>query len=183
MNFEYQASVIVPVYNVEQYLRICLDSLVDQTIDKSKMEVLVINDGSPDNSWDICLEYSEKYDFIKIFSKENEGLSATRNFGIKHAKGKYLFFLDSDDYFTPDTVKKVTDFFDTVYDEVDLVAYNEVRYKEDKILKPHFRFKMLDHEGVYDLYEYPYLTQTRVNVCVKNLGENNVLFNTTPGFK
>ena len=183
MNFDYQASVIVPVYNVEQYLRICLDSLVDQTIDKSKMEVLVINDGSPDNSWDICLEYSEKYDFIKIFSKENEGLSATRNFGIKHAKGKYLFFLDSDDYFTPDTVKKVTDFFDTVYDEVDLVAYNEVRYKEDKILKPHFRFKMLDHEGVYDLYEYPYQTQTRGNVCVKNLGENNVLFNTTPGFK
>lgn len=57
------------------------------------MEVLVINDGSPDNSWDICLEYSKKYDFIKIFSKENEGLSATRNFGIKHAKGKYLFSL------------------------------------------------------------------------------------------
>lgn len=110
MNFEYQASVIVPVYNVEQYLRICLDSLVNQTIDKSKMEVLVINDGSPDNSWDICLEYSKKYDFIKIFSKENEGLSATRNFGIKQAKGKYLFFLDSDDYFTPETVKKVTDF-------------------------------------------------------------------------
>ena len=183
MNFEYQASVIVPVYNVEQYLRICLDSLVNQTIDKSKMEVLVINDGSPDNSWDICLEYSKKYDFIKIFSKENEGLSATRNFGIKHAKGKYLFFLDSDDYFTPETVKKVTDFFDKVYDEVDLVSYNEVRYKEDEILKPHYRFKMLDHEGVYDLEEYPYLAQTRVNVCVKNIGEDNILFNTTPGFK
>lgn len=183
MDFEYQASVIVPVYNVEQYLRICLDSLVNQTIDKKRMEVLVINDGSPDNSWDICREYSEKYDFIKIFSKENEGLSATRNFGIKHAKGKYMFFLDSDDYFTPETVKKVTDFFDKVYDEVDLVTYNETRYRDDVILKPHFRFKMLDHKGVYDLNEYPYLTQTRVNVCVKNMGEKNVLFNTTPGFK
>ena len=116
MDSEYQASVIVPVYNVEQYLGICLDSLVNQTMDKSKMEVLVINDGSPDNSWDICLEYSKKYDFIKIFSKENEGLSATRNFGIKHAKGKYLFFLDSDDYFTPETVKKVTRFFFFLYD-------------------------------------------------------------------
>lgn len=183
MNFEYQASVIVPVYNVEDYLSICLDSLVNQTIDKSRMEVLVINDGSPDNSWDICLEYSKKYDFIKIFSKENEGLSATRNFGIKHAKGKYLFFLDSDDYFTPETVKSVTDFFDTVYDEVDMVAYNEVRYRGDEILKPHFRFKMLDHKGVYDLTKDIYLTQTRVNICVKNIGENNVLFNTTPGFK
>lgn len=184
MGFEYQASVIVPVYNVEDYLEICLDSLAAQTIDKSRMEVLVINDGSPDNSWDICLKYSEKYDFIKIFSKENEGLSATRNFGINHAKGKYLFFLDSDDYFKPETVKSVTDFFDTVYDEVDMVAYYEDRYKGEKILKPHFRFKTLDHEGVYDLEEYPYLTQTRVNVCVKNLGEGkNVLFNTTPGFK
>lgn len=183
MNFEYQASVIVPVYNVEQYLATCLDSLVNQTIDKSKLEILVINDGSPDNSWDICLEYSKKYDFIKIFSKENEGLSATRNFGIKHAKGKYMFFLDSDDYFTPETVKAVTDFFDTVYDEVDMVAYNEQRFKGDQILSPHFRFKTLTKQGVYDLYEYPFLTQTRVNVCVKNLGENNVLFNTTPGFK
>lgn len=183
MNFEYQASVIVPVYNVEAYLAICLDSLVNQTMDKSKMEVLVINDGSPDNSWDICLDYSKKYDFIKIFSKENEGLSATRNFGIKHAKGKYLFFLDSDDYFTPETVEKVTDFFDSVYDEVDMVAYNEQRYKEDKILKPHFRFKTLKEQGVYDLEEYPFITQTRVNVCVKNIGENNVLFDTTPGFK
>lgn len=183
MNFEYQASVIVPVYNVEKYLSICLDSLVNQTIDKSKMEVLVINDGSPDNSWDICLEYSRKYDFIKIFSKENEGLSATRNFGIKHAKGKYLFFLDSDDYFTPETVKDVTDFFDTVYDEVDMVTYNEVRYNGDVILKPHFRFAMLEKQGVYDLEEYPYLTQTRVNVCVKNIGDDNILFNTTPGFK
>ena len=69
MDFEYQASVIVPVYNVEQYLRICLDSLVNQTIDKKRMEVLVINDGSPDNSWDICREYSEKYDFIKVEDK------------------------------------------------------------------------------------------------------------------
>lgn len=183
MNFEYQASVIVPVYNVEQYLATCLDSLVNQTIDKSKLEILVINDGSPDNSWDICLEYSKKYDFVKIFSKENEGLSATRNFGIKHAKGKYMFFLDSDDYFTPETVEMVTDYFDTVYDEVDMVAYNEQRFKGDQILSPHFRFKTLTEQGVYDLYEYPFLTQTRVNVCVKNVGENNVLFNTTPGFK
>lgn len=183
MEFKYQATVIVPVYNVEDYLRDCLDSLVNQTIDKSKMEVLVINDGSPDNSWDICLEYSQKYDFIKIFSKENEGLSATRNFGIKHAQGKYLFFLDSDDYFTPETVKKVTDFFDTVYDEVDMVTYNEKRYKEDKILGSHFRFKELVKKGVYDLSEYPFLTQTRVNVCVKNVGDENILFNTTPGFK
>ena len=183
MEFKYQASVIVPVYNVEEYLSICLDAMVAQTIDKSKMEVLVINDGSPDNSWAICEEYAKKYDFIKIFSKENEGLSATRNFGIRHAQGKYLFFVDSDDYLTPPTVKKVTDFFDKVYDEVDMVAYHETKYKGDIILAPHYRFKTLEKEGVYDLEEYPYLAQTRVNVCVKNMGEDNVFFDTTPGFK
>lgn len=183
MEFKYKASIIIPVYNVEEYLPICLDSLVNQTMDKSQMEVLVINDGSPDNSWDICLEYSEKYDFIKSFKKENEGLSATRNFGIKHAQGKYLFFLDSDDYFTESTVKSVTEFFDKVYDEVDLVAYNEARYKGDIILKPHYRFQYLQKEGVYDLNENPYIAQTRINVCVKNVGENNILFDTTPGFK
>ena len=187
MGFKYQASVIVPVYNVEEYLALCLDSLVEQTIDKSKMEVLVINDGSPDNSLEICERYAEKYDFIKVFSKKNEGLSATRNFGIRHAQGKYLFFLDSDDYFTADTVKSVTDYFDKVYDKVDMVAYNEYRFKDEQILKGHFRFEQLQKQGVYDLSEYPYLTQTRVNVCVKNLGgengENNVMFNTTPGFR
>lgn len=183
MNFEYTASVIVPVYNVEKYLRKCLDSLAEQTMDRSKMEVLVINDGSTDGSWDICTEYSDKYDNFKAFSKENEGLSATRNFGILNAKGKYLFFLDSDDYFTPETVKKVTDFFETVYDEVDMVAYNEVRFKSSETIKPHFRFDILKDEGVYDLNEYPYITQTRVNVCVKNMDDYNILFNTTQGFR
>lgn len=183
MEFKYQASVIVPVYNVEDYLSICLDALVNQTIDKSKMEVLVINDGSPDNSWAICVEYAKKYDFIKIFSKENEGLSATRNFGIRHAQGKYLFFLDSDDYLTAPTVEKVTDFFDKVYDEVDMVAYHETKYKDDVTLKSHYRFRYLTEEKVYDLEEYPYIAQTRINVCVKNMGEDNVFFDTTPGFK
>ncbi len=183
MDFEYTASVIVPVYNVEKYLRKCLDSLAEQTVDKKKMEVLVINDGSIDGSWDICVEYSRKYDFIKAFTKENEGLSATRNFGIINAKGRYIFFLDSDDYFTPQTVEKVTDFFDTVYDEVDMVAYNEVRFKGNEKIKPHFRFNILKEQGVYDLNEYPYITQTRVNICVKNMDDYNLLFNTTPGFR
>ncbi|MBQ7548368.1 MAG: glycosyltransferase [Clostridia bacterium] len=178
-----KATVIIPVYNVEKYISVCLDSMAAQTIDKSELEVLVINDGSPDGSLDICRQYSEKYDFIKVFSKENEGLSATRNFGIEHASGKYLFFLDSDDYFTPDTVRAVTEYFDTVYNEVDLVAFDEIRFNSSKSVKRHFRFDILDHEGVYDLEEYPYITQTRVNVCVKNLGRDNILFNTTPGFR
>lgn len=183
-NFKYKATIIVPVYNVEEYLDTCLMSLVNQTMPKDQMEVLVINDGSKDNSLEICRRFEEKYSFIKVFSKENEGLSATRNYGIKRAQGKYLFYLDSDDYLTENTVEKVTDFFDKVYDEVDLVSYFECNFIKDRIISAHYRYyKAFKGEGVYDLEEYPYVTQTRVNVCVKNLGEKNHLFHHDRNFR
>lgn len=90
-------SVIVPVYNVEEYLPKCLDSLVNQTFDD--FEVVVINDGSPDNSQKIIDEYQEKYpDIIKSFVKENGGLSSARNFALDKVNGEYIFYLDSDDW-------------------------------------------------------------------------------------
>ena len=184
MDFKYRVSVIVPVYNVEEYLAMCVDSLVNQTIDKSEMEILLINDGSPDNSLEICREYEKKYSCVKVFSKENEGLSATRNYGIKRAQGKYLMYIDSDDYLSPTTVKDVCDFFDTVYDEVDLVSYFEQPYDDCGYLAAHSRFKYyLKNNGVYNLEKYPYILQMRINVCVKNMGEENELFDTTPGFR
>lgn len=181
--FEYKVSVIVPVYNVEQYLRDCLDSLLAQTIDHDQMEVLLINDGSTDNSLSICEEYAELFSCFKLFSKENEGLSATRNYGIERAKGKYLMYIDSDDMFTPETVKAVTDFFDTVYDEVDLVTYLDQPYRNGVKMKPHFRYNYLKKTGVYDLKQYPYIGQTRVNICVKNHPGKNPLFDITPNFR
>ncbi|MDE6724982.1 MAG: glycosyltransferase, partial [Ruminiclostridium sp.] len=182
-NFEYKVSVIVPVYNVEQYLRGCLDSLLAQTIDHEQMEVLLINDGSTDNSLAICEEYAELFSCFKLFSKENEGLSATRNYGILRAKGKYLMYIDSDDMFTPETVKEVTDFFDTVYDEVDLVTYLDQPYKNGVKMKPNIRYKYMTESQVYNLADYPYICQTRVNICVKNLPRKNFLFDTTPNFR
>ncbi len=183
MDFQYKVTVIVPVYNVEQYLRDCLDSLVAQTIDHSQMEVLLINDGSTDGSLDICYEYAQSYFMFKVFSKENEGLSATRNYGIKRAQGKYMMYLDSDDMLAPETVKSVTDFFDTVYDEVDLVTYLDQPYKNGEKIKIHYRYNYLKKDGVYSLDEFPFISQTRVNVCVKNLYDGNMLFDTTPNFR
>lgn len=92
-----KVSVIVPVYNVEQYLRKCLDSLVNQTLDN--LEVIVVNDGSPDNSQNIIDEYEKKYpSLVKGYKKENGGLSSARNEGLKYATGEYISFVDSDDY-------------------------------------------------------------------------------------
>ena len=184
-NFEYKASIIVPVYNVEKYLAECLDSLAAQTMDKSQMEVLMIDDGSPDNSIAIMEEYAAKYPYMKIFRKENEGLAKTRNYGIAHAKGKYLFYLDSDDMLTEETVKAVTDFFDEHYDEVDLVSYKmEYMLGPDWFGNPHFRYKRLLKDGIYDLnlIENTFITQTNINVCVKNV-PNPILFDTNPDFR
>lgn len=92
-----KVSVIVPVYKVEQYLEKCLESLVNQTL--SDIEIVIVNDGSPDNSEKIIENYLEKYpNKIKYVKKENGGLSSARNFGVPHAMGEYIAFLDSDDY-------------------------------------------------------------------------------------
>lgn len=93
---ETQVSIIVPVYNVEPYLRQCLDSILGQTF--TNFEVLLVNDGSPDSSGDICREYVEKDSRFHYFEKENGGLSDARNYGIERAQGEYLTFIDSDDF-------------------------------------------------------------------------------------
>lgn len=99
-NVPSKVSVIVPVYNVENYLAKCLDSLVRQTY--QNIEILVVNDGSKDHSEHIIQEYAQKYpEKIKPFIKENGGLSDARNFGIDQATGDYLGFVDSDDYVAP----------------------------------------------------------------------------------
>lgn len=91
-------SIIVPVYNVEAYLEKCLKSLTEQTLDKACYEIIVVNDGSPDNSQKIIDKFAEKFSNIIVLQKENGGLSDARNFGIQRARGKYVAFVDSDDY-------------------------------------------------------------------------------------
>ncbi|MDR1464094.1 MAG: CDP-glycerol:glycerophosphate glycerophosphotransferase [Oscillospiraceae bacterium] len=179
-----KVSLIVPVYNVAAFLPGCLESLVAQTIDKQEIEVLLINDGSTDESPEICREYAARYPWMRPHSKENEGLSATRNCGIRQARGKYLMYLDSDDKFSPETMKNVTDFFDAHEDEVDLVAFPHRYYVNGKKVKDmHYRYQVLNKTGVYDLAQYPYLAQTNISVCAKNRGENNILFDTAKNFR
>lgn len=100
-----KVSVIVPVYNVEKYLAKCLDTLVNQTL--KEIEIIVVNDGSPDNSKAIIDKYAKKYKNIKAYDKENGGLSDARNFGLKKATGKYIAFVDSDDYVEEDMYEKM----------------------------------------------------------------------------
>ena len=89
-------SIVVPVYNVEEYLKQCLDSILDQTY--RNWELILVNDGSTDSSGLICQEYAEKDARIRYYEKENGGLSDARNYGIEQAQGEYLTFVDSDDF-------------------------------------------------------------------------------------
>ena len=98
-------SVIVPVYNVEDYLEENLDSLIHQ--DGSSYELIFVNDGSTDSSQEILKRYEEKVPFLHVISKENGGISSARNEGIAHATGKYLGFIDSDDFVREDYVRRM----------------------------------------------------------------------------
>ena len=183
MNFQYKVTVIVPIYNAEDFLRECLDSLVAQTIDHKKMEVLLVNDGSTDSSLAICREYAEKHSMFKVFDNENGGVSAARNFGIRNAHGEYIMYLDSDDTITENTLELVCSFFDEVYDEVDLVAYQEMTYNSDGTPQnPHFRYNYLKRTGIYDLTDTIFASQVRLNVAVKNLLDDNYYFDEEIGY-
>lgn len=99
-------SVIVPVYKTEQYLRECLESIIAQTI-FDRIEIILVNDGSPDHSPEICDEYAQKHPNISVIHQENAGVSAARNAGIKKATGQYIGFVDSDDCIFPEMVERL----------------------------------------------------------------------------
>ncbi len=117
-----KVSVIVPVYNVEKYIKKCLDSLVNQTLDG--VEIIVVNDGSPDNSQMIIDEYVKKYKNIKSYVKENGGLSDARNYGIKKATGEYISFVDSDDYIRNDMLEIMYNY--AIKEDLDVVVCDSI---------------------------------------------------------
>ena len=105
--YEKRLSIIVPVYNVEKYLERCIDSLLHQDIDKSECEIILVNDGSTDRSGEIARNFASKYDIICLIEQENKGLSGARNSGLDVAKGKYIMFVDSDDYIKEDVLNSI----------------------------------------------------------------------------
>lgn len=98
-------SVIIPVYNVSDYLERCVDSAINQTY--KNLEIILVDDGSTDNSPIICDNYAKKNENIKVYHKKNGGLSDARNYGLEKSKGEYIYFLDSDDWIEEDTIKNL----------------------------------------------------------------------------
>lgn len=135
-------SVIIPVYNVERYLTKCIDSVIKQTY--TNLEILLINDGSTDNSPKICEEYKNKDRRIKVIHKQNGGLSDARNVGIENAQGKYITFIDSDDDIEVDYIKYLYNLIEKYNTHMSIAAYTVVSkdkkinigqgYEEEKVL-------------------------------------------------
>ena len=98
-------SIVVPVYNVEQYLPKCLESLLDQDLSKDEYEIVLVDDGSTDGGGAICDEFALKEENVKVVHQKNQGLSVARNVGTQVAEGKYIQYVDSDDYLHPDVLK------------------------------------------------------------------------------
>jgi glycosyltransferase involved in cell wall biosynthesis len=116
-----QVSVIIPVYNAEKTLHKCLDSLLAQTY--KDIEILLIEDGSCDNSKKICEEYCAEYAFIKLFQQGNSGPATARNNGIDHAEGKYVYFVDADDYVEPTIVGSMVEAAEASHAEMVICSY------------------------------------------------------------
>lgn len=133
MNKNPVISVIVPVYKVEKYLNRCIESILSQTY--TDFEVLLIDDGSPDNSGKICDEYSRKDSRIKVIHKENGGVSSSRNLGLQIARGEWICFVDSDDWLDTNLFSICATYFD--YDIVRFSANFVLSEDSKKILRYH----------------------------------------------
>lgn len=147
-------SIIVPVYNVEKYLAKCLESLLDQTF--SDFEIICINDGSTDHSLEILKDFEKKDNRIKIISQQNEGLGAARNVGIRNSTGKYLGFIDSDDFADKTLFEKAINSAER--NDSDIVIFNVYLYYTDSCFKTVFRdtdfYSLLEKEGYFSGIEH-----------------------------
>lgn len=162
-------TMIIPVYNVEKYIVECLESVVKQSIPFD--EVIIVNDGSTDNSLMICERYVLKYNYFKLINQENRGLSAARNVGMKHASSQYIMFLDSDDYLRVDTVEILKRIlqekkYEAIYFDADIVG-------EEKYIiatKNDYDRKDADIDGIemrgWDYYSKCYPKYYVVSVCM-----------------
>lgn len=143
-----KVSVIVPVYNMEKYLDKCLNSLVNQTL--KNIEIIIINDGSIDNSKNIINSYKNKYpNLIKVLTQDNQGISIARNKGLEQAKGKYISFVDSDDYIAKDTLKKAYEYIEKKQSDIVVWNYYEVNELGEIIrenLLPNFKDTNLQND-------------------------------------
>lgn len=150
-----QFSIIIPVYNAEKFLEKCVDSILSQTV--QDYEIILINDGSTDKTYDLCERYQAQYNKVKVIHKENAGVSLARQSGIDIAKGEYVLFVDADDWVEPTYLEIISE-----HTGVDIIRFGNNVITEDGNSYPNHP---LEKEGIYfktDIEReiFPYLIQS-----------------------
>lgn len=183
-------SIIVPIYKVEPYLRKCIDSLLAQDLFSDEYEIILVDDGSPDNCGKIADEYAAKFGNVRVIHQENGGLSVARNTGIEAAKGKYIQFVDSDDYMEPNVLGFLVERAER--DDLDVLRFNyrniNERYEEyepNKESRPYMDYSVTICGGLeflnerlgYACYACQFLIKT--SIVKENLFKENILFEDT----
>ncbi|WP_298499378.1 glycosyltransferase [uncultured Algibacter sp.] len=121
-------SIVIPLYNKEDYIVRCLDSLLAQDVSKNEFEIIIVDDGSTDSSFSIAKEYAEKYPNIQLFKQKNGGAGAARNKGLEVSKGDYIYFLDADDYIAKNVFKRILEL--SLGNKLEILGFN-TKYVSD----------------------------------------------------
>lgn len=181
-----KVSIIVPIYNSEKYIDSCLKSLLNQTL--KEIEIICVNDGSTDNSWNILSQYAETYGNIRIFNQENSGAAVTRNKGIDEAKGEYITFVDADDWIENFTIEKV--YNNALNNQSDIVLFNSCEFNDNGKIRDRIYFypeKSINIDNyVFDFHSRKKLVFNMFLVCWSKLyktsflRENNIKFHVFP---
>lgn len=181
-------SVVIPVYNVEKYIEHCLSSVLNQCIEH--MEIIIVDDGSTDQSRQICMHYAEANSFVTYIRQQNAGLGAARNTGLMKACGEYVMFLDSDDYWNENRIHEIQDclkkypYLDIVYYDSDVIYENQIIDRNEE-----YDFQMYDRkekvkEQIFrgiEFFQETYPRHFNVSACMavfrrKFLLENGIKF-------
>lgn len=176
---KYCVSIIIPIYNVEKYLSKCLDSVLNQTF--NSIEIILVNDGSTDNSESIINKYKKEYPHLVVLNKNNGGLSSARNAGLKYATGEYVLFIDSDDYINKQMVEIL--YNKAKRDNVDVVISKyTLNYESNnrlEIFKVNYDERLIiNNEKALEMFMLGEVTGHACNKLIKRelLEKNNISF-------
>lgn len=168
-------SVIIPVYNVEKFIKQCLLSVMNQTY--QNLEIVVVNDGSKDSSGNICYELAQKDNRVKVYDKKNGGVSSARNFGLKHVNGDYLMFLDGDDMLTSNAVEVLLETIQKYQADMCIgksKTVSETSNIKCELMPKNNNIKVFDAEGAIEnaLYEVDFSMSSNVKLYKRSALKN-----------
>lgn len=185
MNFQndkkeyvYDLTILIPVFNAEDFIEGTIKSVINQKVNHCTYEVILLNDGSSDDSEEICKKYTNAFNNFSYYYHENKGVSYTRNKGLDLAQGKYILFLDADDLLADNTLEAVFKTFEKYKNEADILTYPLYRKIGEKLL-PHVRnqaYKQPGEDNIYDIFQNPFINQSTMNIVVKNLNKDERIY-------